>query len=149
MQPIHWSRVILGGVAATAVVFVVDGIAAQAYFGELTRTLAAHDLTFVEGPGAVALFALLYGIAGFGVTWLYAAILPRHGEGIRTALIAGAVAWALYFVPAVAAWASIGVFRGWVIPYTLAIGLVAMALAAVVAAWIYRDPKPEAGPVGF
>ena len=147
MQPIRWSRVILGGLAATVVVFVVDGIAAQAYFGKLARILAAHDLTLVEGPGAVALSACLYGIAGFGVAWLYAAILPRLGAGIRTALVAGGAVWLLCFVPPVAAWASIGVFQGWMIPYALAIGAVDMVLAGVLAAWIYRDP--ESGPAGF
>ena len=81
---------------------------------------------------------------GCGTVWLYAAIQPRFGAGIKTAVIAGVAIWALWFVPSLLSWFALGLMAPWVLAYSLAVALVESIAAAFVGAWIYPDQSSPA-----
>jgi len=139
MQSIRWPRVLVGGVLAGLVVFALEAIASLVYAEELTRSLAAHDLTLGTGPATLAYYGAFCVGMGCGTVWLYAAIQPRFGAGLRTAVIAGVAIWGLWFIPATLSWAILGLMAPWVIAYSLAIALVESICAAFVGAWIYPE----------
>jgi len=140
MQSIRWWRVLGGGFLAALVLVLVEGVASQVYLGELTRILAEHELDLgMDTRGTVAGLGMSF-VAGCGTVWLYAAILPRYGAGIRPGLIAGLGMWVLWFVPSTVSWSVLGILPGWMAAYELAVALVAIVIAALVGAWVYREP---------
>ena len=146
MQSIRWPRVLFGGVLVGCLVFVLESITSLVYAQERTHALAAHDLGPLPGPwGAVLTAVSCFGL-GCGTVWLYAAIQPRFGAGIKTALIAGVAVWALWFVPSLLRWFALGLMVPWVLGYSLAVALAESIAAAFIGAWIYPDrssPAPE------
>ena len=64
--------------------------------------LARRDLPPM-GTGAMLYFGFVSLVLGVVIVWLYAAILPQMGRGIKTALTASVVVWFLaYFLANVA-----------------------------------------------
>jgi hypothetical protein len=77
----------------------------------------------------------LYGI---WLVWLYAAIRPRLGAGVRTAIIAGLALWVA------GALSSLSTTIAGVLPSSLTVtaivwGLFEMPIATVVGAWLYKE----------
>jgi len=145
MQSIRWPRVLFGGILAGLVIFILEGITSLVYAEEITLSLANHDLALGQGARHMALYALFCAGAGWGAVWLYAAILPRFGAGIRSAVIAGLATWALWFIPATLSWIALGLLAPWVVAYSLSVALVESVAAAFVGAWIYPDPDAARG----
>jgi drug/metabolite transporter (DMT)-like permease len=96
-----------------------------------------------ETFGTTVLMVVLTFVVGILAIWLYAAIRPRYGAGPGTAALAG-----------VAAGIFMGVLPdiGWgltlrLIPATVwvadaVIGLVAIVIATVLGAWVYKEETP-------
>jgi len=86
---------------------------------------------------------VLWGVGSFVVgivgVWIYAAIRPRYSPGGVTALRAALALWAVTYL-----YAAIGVLGSGVLPRGLVVaatawGLVEMAAAVYVGAWLYRE----------
>lgn len=75
---------------------------------------------------------------GIRTTWLQAAIGPRYGPGPKTAAIAGRAMWLIASVVD-AFWASLGLFPIRLIAKLVGAHLVIRVVAAVVAAWLYKE----------
>jgi hypothetical protein len=96
-----------------------------------------------ETIGTTVLGVVLGFVVGILAIWLYAAIRPRYGAGPGTAVLAGVAAGLLY-----------GVFPdiGWgltlrLIPARVWVGdavftLVAMVIATLLGAWVYKEQAP-------
>jgi hypothetical protein len=92
---------------------------------------------------------VLWGIGSFIVgivgIWIYVAIRPRYSPGGTTALRAALALWAVtYLYFGIGALGSALLPRGLVVA-SLAWGLVEMALAIYVGAWLYREGELVAG----
>src|SRR5438309_1826934 len=89
MGRINWSRVILGGLLAGLVLNVVDYI----YYGVVMKQdMAAAMQALGKQPipdSIIWVFVVWDFVMGIGLVWLYAAIRPRFGAGVKTAGIAG------------------------------------------------------------
>ena len=90
MGKINWGRVVLGGLLAGVVLNVVDYL----FYGVMMKQdLAAAMQALGKQPGAmdslVPLFVTLDFVTGIALLWVYAAIRPRFGAGVKTAVIAG------------------------------------------------------------
>jgi hypothetical protein len=96
MNPIKWSRVLLGGLVAG---LVMNASEAALHGGMLGRD--AQDLFRARGvpdtaePWQLAALIGVTFVVGIAAVWLYAAIRPCYGPGPRTALCAGLVVWVL------------------------------------------------------
>ena len=89
---INWKGVLTGGTAAAVVIFLLEfplgllvGEQAIARFEELGLNVRANLVTS-------AIWSLL---SGYVCVWLYSAIRPRFGPGLKTAIVAGLVVWFL------------------------------------------------------
>ena len=139
MNGINNGRVILGGLLAGTVInlgeFLRDGVWLAATIADALEKLGVPEPT----PGQVGLFVLLGFALGILMVWLYAAIRPRFGPGVRTAIMAGVVVWLLIYPFASIGYYMLGMFPGGYLLIANVWGLVEIPLAGVVGAWIYQE----------
>jgi hypothetical protein len=144
MGKINMSRVILGGIVAGIVSdildFPVDGVwLARRWNGEL-RALGHGGFMPNQWIG----FSLLGIAGGLVAVWIYAAIRPRYGAGVSTAIKAGIAAWFLGAVlPNVGFMTVGGLFSNHLMAYTTLGALVETVLGTIAGAALYRE-APEA-----
>ena len=90
----NWKRIVAGGVAAGALIDVVEGGLSGALFGGQFRSeLAARGLDLSVGPLGAVFFTAWGFVLGFVSVWLYAAVRPRLGPGPRTAVLVALAIW--------------------------------------------------------
>ena len=141
MRGTHWIRVVLCGVVAGVVWYLLSA---------LFLSLFAQDLVaFIQRGGAYprsggALFFIIDLMMGIWAVWLYATIVPRYGAKPSTAAIVGVAWWILKSLQS-AKWVGLGLLPRGVILIPLATTLVAVLVASVLGAWLYdRVDKPAA-----
>ena len=140
---INWKGVLTGGMVATVVIFLLEiplgflvGEQATARFEELGLSVRGNLVTS-------AISSL---VSGFVCVWLYSAIRPRFGPGVKTAVVAGLAVWFLAVLGP-----SIG-FVVWGLLTTGTMGtiviwqLVEIPLATTVGAWLYKEETSRSEP---
>jgi hypothetical protein len=140
MSKINWTRVFFGGLLAGVIInvfeFVTNGVflAAQweAMMGSLGRT------TVLSASGAI-IFLIWGFLSGIGAIWLYAAVRPRFGPGIRTAALTGFAFWGLTTVLCALDETGVGLYPAR-LQITLAlVCLVQSIVASIAGAWLYKE----------
>lgn len=134
-------RVLLGGLFGGAVLFLGQGLLYMKLLAPGHAALARDGLWLsAEGmTGGVAVTALADLLTGFLLAWLYAAVRPRLGAGLMTAIVTGLSAWTLVFLQ--------GFLPEYVwmprlrdsAPLEAVVGLVLYLVATSVAAWLYSE----------
>ena len=143
MGGIHFGRVVLGGLLAGLVIdaseFLLNGVVLGQDMDAAMRRLNLPTV----GGGAIAVFLVLGLALGIAAIWLYAAVRPRFGAGVKTALCAGSAVWFFAYLYPNIGMAAVGIFPGRLITITVLWGLVELFLAAVAGAWFYKEaPRP-------
>ena len=140
MGKINWGRVVLGGLLAGVVLNIVDWL----FYGVMMKQeLAAAMQALGKQPGAmdslVPLFVTLDFVTGIALLWVYAAIRPRFGAGVKTAVIAGVAVW--FFVGLLHALGEgpMGLFPQKVYTVGTLVALVQYAVAGAVGAYVYKE----------
>ncbi len=147
MNPkINMNRVVLGGIAAGIVLFLLDGVINGVLLADQwQQAMAAMGKTAATGASQLAGFGLVDVGLGIAMVWLYAAMRPRFGAGPRTALRAGAAVWVVGYL-----FANVAFIIGDVLPASL-LGVVTVAGAVQVAATalaggaLYKEDQAAAG----
>lgn len=139
MTGINMARVLVGGIIAGLVInigeFILNMFVIQA---EMDATIARLNLPPIGGQ-QIGTFVILAFALGIGTVWLYAAIRPRFGAGIGTALCAGAVVWFFaYFYPSMGLM-MLGMFPVGTTVLALVWGLVEVLAGAALGAWLYQE----------
>ena len=140
MQKINLARVLGGGVVAgLTLTFVADTAMG------LSLSIGVWWLSAIMDPIGNWTVTLQYGginiVLGIVLVWLYAAIRPRFGSGVKTAVVAGVAAWIMGFLIPVL-WipgpetGSLAVI-GWPLGYVAS--LFGMTVAALSGAWVYHE----------
>jgi hypothetical protein len=143
MSKINVGRVVLGGLVAGLVIsignFLINRVVLRdAMNAEFSRLHVAEP-----GNDFIAKAVVLTFILGIVIVYLYAAIRPRFGAGVKTALCAGLMAW---FFAILYAGGVLGmVFR---MPVDLIVkragsGLIVYAIGAIAGAWLYKEEPPH------
>ena len=91
---------------------------------------------------AMVLWGLGSFIVGIVGIWIYAAIRPRYSPGAMTALRAAVAVWAVTYLYAMIGLLGTVALPMWLLLAGLGWGLVEMALAIYVGAWLYREGEP-------
>jgi hypothetical protein len=147
MGKISGWRVLLGGLFAGAILFIGQGLLYLKLAAPMAAELMKEGLAIpaTEVHPAVAAQAVLDILTGFLLAWLYAAIRPRLGAGLVTAIVAGLAAWTLMFLQS---WAPVFIWsprmRG-LAPLEAVVSLVLYLVAASVAAWLYSEAPAGSG----
>jgi hypothetical protein len=138
MGKINWTRVILGGLVAGAIInvfeFVLNGVILakdnEAAFRALGKQIGGNQLAlFVAWGFLVGVFAI----------WLYAGLRPRYGIGPKTAVCAGAAVWCLGYLLAAVTPIALDLFPARLMAIGLAVGLVEVIVGTLAGAWLYRE----------
>ncbi len=136
---INLMRVLLGGLVAGLVIvvgeFILNGVILGDQFAAHRESIGLGEPTAVElAVGAVITIA--YGVV---LIWIYAAIRPRFGPGVKTALIAALTFWAIaYLLFLTSIWANGFVSVEFAVA-SIIWGLFEAPVAALIGGWLYRE----------
>ncbi len=139
MAQINTGKVVLGGLLAGLIINISEFVAHMWVFaGPFEEIIFDLDVEPVGG-GGIAIYLVFGFVIGLVTVWLYAAMRPRFGPGIRTAMMAGGAVWVLARL-----WPMTDFTVFLALPTGLFVGgliwtLVEILAAAVAGAWLYRE----------
>lgn len=139
MGKINMGRVILGGLLAGVVInFGEFALNMWILGGQWEEAMKALNRPPIGNESAVFFVLLCFGLGILGV-WTYAAIRPRFGAGVTTAICAGLLVWALAVLYPSAGMVPMGLFPARLILYAIVWDLVEIPVAVIAGSWIYRE----------
>jgi hypothetical protein len=139
MGRINYGRVILGGLLAGLILNLGELLLNTQIVGEdwneAMRAIGKQPVS----ANATVIFVILGFVVGVLAIWLYAMIRPRFSPGLKTAIWAGLMVWALAY-----AWPSLSGMPMGIIPSRLFLismiwGLFEVPIATSVGAWVYKE----------
>ncbi|MFY9726180.1 MAG: hypothetical protein WB579_00010 [Bryobacteraceae bacterium] len=140
MGKINLGRVILGGVIAGVIINVVEGVMNGVILQpQWSAAAKAIGRSATMSTKQMVAFNVWGFAAGIIAVWLYAAIRPRFGAGLRTAITAGAAVWLLAYAMENAMMAFLHVFPLGLLLLVTAVGLVEVLIAATAGAYFYKE----------
>jgi hypothetical protein len=99
---INTSKVVVGGLAAGVVANIIGFVGFGLLLGPRFEAEAVAVAPALEGRGmtgsAIAVNVLATFVVGVLLVWLYAAMRPRFGPGMKTATYAALVVWVCGFL---------------------------------------------------
>jgi len=140
MGKINTGRVILGGLVAGILVnvseTVLNTVVLKKPWEEVMQGLGKPSVM----TSSAMLVWVLWGFA-FGIlcVWLYAAIRPRFGAGLGTALKAGFVAWLFTNLLSSVAMGNMNLFPTSLLVTSACWTLVESLIVTAVGGWLYRE----------
>jgi len=138
---VNTQRIVLAGLVGGLVMVVIDGFANAVVFAPAwAEAYQALGLP-AENPAVPAYWISFDLLAGVIMAWLYAALLPRFGTGMRTAIYVGLVEWLLVHMALFSHLAD-RVFPPKPLLGAGAIELVAAIAGGLVVRRLYRDAAP-------
>jgi hypothetical protein len=141
MYRINWVRVLVGGLVASVILFLTDGL-----FHEQVVTAdwkAVYNNLGVAEPHHTGLGVLYFAVFDLGrgliSIYLYALMRSCCGPGPKTAALAGVVAWIAFSVTGPAQFIPLGFYSNSLWVKVAGFQLVTSIVAAVAGAALYRD----------
>ncbi len=150
MNGINVGRWLAGGLAAGIVIWILEGLSsALLYMDAMQAAHDAHGLSMELGASTVVLTVVVSLITGITMIFFYAAIRPRFGPGPKTAVIVAVGLWVGGYLLSLIGYYLLGLYPVGLLVLWGVTGLIEMILAAVLGAWIYREPQvtPAPGPM--
>jgi hypothetical protein len=141
MSKLNWSRIIIGGLIATVILFLTDGFLHESL-------LAADWKAIYAGLGAnepqhsasgILYFVIFELGRGFISIFLYALMRQFFGPGPKTAVLAGIVAWLAFSVTGPAQFVPLQFYSNALWGKVATFQLVTSIIAAIAGAAIYKD----------
>ena len=139
MPGMNGQRIVIGGVVAGFVIFVIEGLASQLYAGAMETALAEHNLSIAMSAGGFVTAALVSLFVGVALVWFYAAARPRFGPGPKTAALVAVFFWLGATVTSILGYRMVGLYPDSLLLQWIALGLIEAILAAMAGGWLYRE----------
>ncbi len=128
---------IVGGIVGDIIGYLVDGVLLAPRWAD-GMTALGHSGTFTSHQ--LIWFNVLGIVSGLLAMWIYAAIRPRFGAGVMTAIYAGLAAWILAVVIPNSGFMCVdGLFSKHLALYTTIGGLFEYVIGTIVGAWLYKE----------
>jgi hypothetical protein len=140
-------RIVAGGVLAGLILFFEQGFVHMVLLKDAAAELVKLGMLrpdFDTGP-AVKIQCILDLLTGVLVAWFYAAVRPRLGAGLATAILAGFAVWLLLFLqssvpqalwtPKLAPGAELAALGD----------LFGLVIGSAVAGWVYSESSDGGG----
>ena len=138
MKKVNLARVIVGGILAGTIINVSEWVLHDVVIREEFRShLGSLGRTNPEDVATVVWWNVWGYILGFTAIWLYAAIRPRYGPGVATALRAGFAAWILSCVLMTITMANLRLFP--FMPMAFLWSLFGDLIGTVAGAAVYKE----------
>ena len=138
MGNINLARVIRGGLVAGLVLNIGEYVLNIYVVAEQSRA-AMEKLGLPEIANQQIVWFLILGFAlGIWLLWVYAAIRPRFGAGVKTAVIAGLALWAVTTLLNIGN-VILGITPSNLMTIGTVWGLFEFVIAAIVGAWLYQE----------
>ena len=135
-------RVVLGGLLAGVVIniveYVTNGVVLKADWGQAMQALGKSPQ--ITGT-AIAIYNVWGFLVGIAAVWIYAAIRPRYGAGVGTAVRAGLVTWGLAVLLANLVNYPSGLFPTRLLVITSVVALFETVIATIIGAWPYKEEE--------
>lgn len=143
MNKINVGRVLLGGLVAGLVISLGNFLTNRVLLRDAMSREFARLHVPEPGNDFIVKAVVLTFILGIAIVYLYAAIRPRFGAGVKTAICAGLMAW---FFAILYAGGVLGMVFGMpldLIAKRVVLGLIVYTIGAIVGAWLYKEePSP-------
>ena len=139
MNKINLGRALLGGLVAGLVISIGNFLINRVLLRDAMNTEFARLHVREPGTDFIAKAVVLTIILGIAIVYLYAAIRPRFGPGVKTAICAGLMAW---FFAILYAGGVLGMLFRMpldLIAKRIVLGLIVYAIGAVAGAWLYKE----------
>lgn len=133
-----------GGIAAGALLWVLEGAASMTYMDQMEAALAAHGLAMEMSVATWAISVTVSLLVGLTLVFFYAAARSRFGPGPRTAILVAVALWVGGYIVSLLGYAMMGLFPGGLLVKWGVVGLVEVVVASLLGAWIYREEEPAA-----
>jgi pimeloyl-ACP methyl ester carboxylesterase len=139
MSSINMGRVVVGGLVAGLVINVSEFVLnAVVLADDMNAAMAALNRPPIDNGMIVWFVLLAFGI-GMMAVWVYAAVRPRFGPGVQTAICASLVVWGLAYLYPNVTTIVLGLFPTRLMIIATVWGLVEVLVAGVAGAWIYTE----------
>ena len=139
---INTSKVVIGGLAAGVVANIVGYIGFGLLLAERFEADAVAVAPELRGRGmaggAIAINVVATFVIGILLVWLYAAMRPRFGPGMKTAMCAALVVWICGFVFHLD-WLFIGLMTSGLYTMASVVALVQVCASAAVGGMLYKE----------
>lgn len=139
MGSINLGRVLLGGFVAGVIInvfeYLLNGVLLADQWPGIMAAINRPPLSMHD----IVIFNLMGFIEGIVAVWTYAAIRPRFGAGVKTAVYAAGLTWVTAYFLATVTPLVMGVFSHRLAIVLLAGGLVEIVVATIVGAWLYKE----------
>ena len=142
MSKMNVSRILIGGLVAGLIMNVGEAGLHAGILGSDAEAL--YKTLNIPPPNPATTVPLLVGVTflmGLTTIWVYAAICPRFGGGMKTALLAGLAVWVLAHV-----WSGVylgagypGVIKPRLAWIPVAWGLLEAVLSTLAGAALYKE----------
>jgi len=138
VKKVNLARIILGGIIAGTIINISEWVLHDVVMREEFRShLGSLGRTNPEDVATVVWWNVWGYILGFTAVWLYAAIRPRYGPGVATALRAGFAAWILSCVLMTITMANLRLFP--FMPMAFLWSLFGDLIGTVAGAAVYKE----------
>lgn len=149
MGTISTWRVLFGGALAGLVLFFGQGVLHMVLLKDFGAALAKDGIGLTpeqaKATGALPVMFSVDILTGFLIAWFYAAVRPRLGAGLMTAIVTGLAVWAVLFLQAnVPQYVWVPRFRQGAL--TVGLGNVVLyTVGAALAGWVYSEAGDGGG----
>ena len=139
MSRINLGRVVIGGLLAGLIInigeYVLNGVLIAE---QMNAAMAALNRPPIDDR--MIMWFVLFGFGlGCMLVWTYAAIRPRFGAGIKTAICASTLVWGLAYLYPNLFMIIIGFFPRDMMMMVTVWGLVEIIVAGIAGAWVYKE----------
>ena len=140
MGKINIGRVVVGGIVAGIVMdlfgYLVDGLLLAQNWSDDMILIGKSEFSTTQ----LIEFNLLGIVSGLMAIWIYAAIRPRFGAGVKTAIFAGLAVWIVgVLLPNASFMYVAGLFSRHLTLYTTLGGLVEVVAGTIAGAALYQE----------
>lgn len=140
MNGINWKGVLAGGLVAGLVINVSEYLLnAVVLADEFTAEMTRLGIQQTQGTGTLIAWIVSGFVMGIAAVWLYAAIRPRFGAGVRTALCAGVMVWFLAVLFQSFGMVNLGLFPVRLMTMAAIWALIELGIATTLGAWVYKE----------
>jgi hypothetical protein len=138
MGKVNLGRVILGGLLAGLIVNISEFVLNTIVIGA-DMEAAMQALNRPMNNQMIAWFVIAGFALGIVAVWLYAAIRPRFGPGVKTAAIGALAVYLLAYAYPSIFFGAMGLFPARLMIISLCWGLPEIVIASIAGAWLYTE----------